>query len=83
MVDVHTTNQSERLFVTGRLNDRFGPGFSLVSLPLVTVFGFITLGLSPILIVLIIFQVVRFASNQSLSGSARERLFSPQSAGDQ
>lgn len=66
-----------QIFVTGRLTDRFGPGPSLVSLPLVTVLGFLALGLSPILITLIVFQVVRRASNYALSKPARETLFSP------
>lgn len=71
-----------QLFVTGPITERFGPGPSLVSLPLVTVLGFVALGLSPILIVLIVFQVIRRASNYALARPARETLFSPLTPGE-
>lgn len=66
-----------QLFLTGRMMDDFGPGPSLLSLPLVTIMGFVGLAAAPVLVSIILFQVVRRSSNYALSKPAREVLFSP------
>lgn len=71
-----------QLFATGRLIDYFGPGPSLVSLPVITVLGFLALAVSPVLVVLVVFQVLRRSSNYALARPSREVLFSPLGEGD-
>ncbi len=66
-----------QILLTGRLMQWFGPGPALLSLPLTTGIGFLALAVSPVLIVLILFQIVRRASNYGLSRPGREVLFSP------
>lgn len=66
-----------QVFVTGRLIDYFGPGPSLLSLPVVTVLGFVALAAAPILVSVVVFQIFRRSSNYALARPAREILFSP------
>ncbi|MEQ8195573.1 MAG: MFS transporter [Rhodospirillales bacterium] len=69
-----------QLFVTGRLMRRFGMSLALAFVPIVSVIGFIVLGLYPTLIVLIAFQALRRASNYAISRPAREVLYTVVSA---
>ncbi len=62
-------------FATGRLIPRFGVGPTLAFLPLLTLLGFLALGLAPGLVVLIAFVVIRRAANFAISKPAREVLF--------
>ena len=64
-----------QLFLTGRLMGWLGVGATLMFLPLVTLAGFLALGLSPVLPVLIAVQALRRASNFAVSKPAREVLF--------
>jgi ATP:ADP antiporter, AAA family len=64
-----------QLFILGRLLKRWGTGLVLAILPVVTIIGFFLLGMRPTLMVLVVFQVVRTASNYALSKPARESLF--------
>ena len=64
-----------QLFVTGRLISRLGVGRVLMILPVLTMVGFVALGTSPTLTVLVVFQVLRRASNYALSKPARETLY--------
>lgn len=64
-----------QLFILGRLLKRWGTGLVLAILPIVTMLGFFLLGMRPTLMVLVVFQVVRTASNYALSKPARESLF--------
>ena len=64
-----------QLLLTGRLLRRLGTGPVLALLPLVTAVGFLVLGASPTLAVLVVFRVVRSASNYALAKPARETLF--------
>jgi len=64
-----------QLFVLGRLLKRWGTGPVLAILPIVTMAGFFLLGMRPTLMVLVVFQVIRTASNYALSKPARESLF--------
>jgi AAA family ATP:ADP antiporter len=62
-------------FVTGRLLKWLGVGVTLAILPAMSVLGFLTVGVKPTLAILIIFLVVRRASNFALARPARETLF--------
>jgi len=64
-----------QVFVTGHLLSRIGVGFGLVLMPLLLGIGFIGLGLSPVLWLLLTVQVLRRAGNYSISRPAREVLF--------
>ena len=54
---------------------RIGIGATLVLLPVITAIGFAALGVAPTLVVLVVFQVLRRASNYALIRPARETLF--------
>ena len=64
-----------QLFVTGRLIRKLGVGGVLLILPALSVIGFLGLSFAPVLPVLVVFQVLRRASNYALSRPARETLF--------
>ncbi|MDH5445053.1 MAG: MFS transporter [Gammaproteobacteria bacterium] len=64
-----------QLFITSRLVDRFGLSLTLALIPVLMALGFIMLGISPVLLVLVIFQVVRRAGNYAIAKPAREMLF--------
>ena len=64
-----------QVFLAGRIIRWIGVGGALVLLPLFSVAGFLALGKAPILPVLVVFQVVRRASNYALMRPARETLF--------
>ncbi len=60
---------------TGPFIRRFGVGWALALLPLVTAAGFLVLGLWPTLAVVVAFQAIRRAANFAISKPAREILF--------
>jgi len=62
-------------FVTGRLVQRAGIRFGLGLLPILTVFAFVALGLSPTLFVLMAAQAVRRSAHFGIERPAREILF--------
>ena len=64
-----------QVFLTGRIIKRIGVGFTLGLLPVVSLIGFAALGWNPVLMVLVVFQVCRRATNYSLAKPARESLF--------
>lgn len=64
-----------QLCIAGRLLTRFGVGFGLSMLPLVTLVGFAALAFAPTLVVLVGFQSVRRAANFAIAKPAREILF--------
>lgn len=66
-----------QLFLTGRVLARLGVGWTLALLPLVSVIGFVLLGVAPTLAVLVAFQVTRRTVNYALSRPSRELLFVP------
>ncbi len=66
---------SLQIFFTGRLISGWGVGRVLMILPAVYMVGFTALGASPVLKVLVLFQVLRRAANYALSKPARETLF--------
>ncbi|WP_444995860.1 NTP/NDP exchange transporter [Aliikangiella sp. IMCC44359] len=64
-----------QLFISRQLLLKFGIGFILLGLPLLTLSGFVALSLAPTLTVLIIFQALRRSLNYGLFKPARETLF--------
>jgi ATP:ADP antiporter, AAA family len=64
-----------QFFATGRLITRFGVGPAAGFLPLVFCCGFVALAMSPLLAVLIAFQVIQRTANFAISNPAREVLF--------
>ncbi|NNM27039.1 MAG: MFS transporter, partial [Phycisphaerales bacterium] len=64
-----------QVFLTGRIIRFLGVGLTLAVLPLVTVGGLLALGWLPTVLVLIVFQSCRRASNYALAKPARESLF--------
>src|SRR5690606_4837894 len=72
---VNVLTISLQLFVTARVVQRFGVLVALCALPILTTLGFIFLGLFPLLLTLVIFQVVRRAGAYALARPAREMLY--------
>jgi ATP:ADP antiporter, AAA family len=66
-----------QLFLTGRVMARLGVGLTLAALPLVSIVGFLGLGLVPVLGAVVVFTVARRVTNFALSRPARETLFVP------
>lgn len=64
-----------QLFVTGRLLKLVGVGAGLALLPVLSVVGFATLGIMPVIGAVVAFQVARRASNYGVTRPAREVLF--------
>ncbi len=64
-----------QLLVTGRLLVRLGVTATLASMPLLSLAGFSMLAATPVLIVLVGFQVLRRAGDYALTRPAREVLF--------
>ena len=62
-------------FVTGRLVQRFGMGFTLALLPVFVIGGLFILAFAPIITVLLALQVARRAGEYSVTRPAREMLY--------
>lgn len=62
-------------WLTARCLRRFGVGFTLALMPLLSVAGFLLLGLWPILPLMVVFQVLRRASNYALTRPGRALLY--------
>ncbi len=71
-----------QVFLTGRLMSRIGVGLTLAALPLISIVGFVGLGLTPVLAAVVIFTVARRVTNYALSRPAREALYVPLSRGE-
>ncbi|MBI4082119.1 MAG: MFS transporter [Candidatus Lambdaproteobacteria bacterium] len=72
---VNVLSLAMQAMLTGRVIARFGVGLTLAIVPLLTIVGFVGLGVAPLLWFLIGFQGVRRASNFALARPAREILF--------
>jgi len=72
---VNVLTLATQILLSGRIMRRLGIGATLVLLPLITALGFAALGTAPVLGVLVLFQVLRRASNYALIRPARETLF--------
>ncbi len=64
-----------QLFLTGRIVQSLGLGWTLALIPLLLGAGFLILGMAPILAVLVTLQVVRRAGNYAIMKPGREMLF--------
>lgn len=64
-----------QVFLTHRIVGRFGLAATLAILPVVMMAGFASLGLAPVLAILVGFQVLRRAGNYAIARPAREMLF--------
>lgn len=64
-----------QVFVTGKIVNYFGLGKTLMIIPIGLAIGLFILGLSPILSVLIVVQVLRRAGNYAIMKPAREMLY--------
>jgi AAA family ATP:ADP antiporter len=64
-----------QVLLTGRLVQWLGLGWTLALLPLLLAAGFLALGLSPVLGVLVVVQVLRRAGNYAIMRPAREMLY--------
>jgi AAA family ATP:ADP antiporter len=64
-----------QVFLTGRIVKSIGLSWSLALVPVGLGVGFFTLGLAPLLIVLVIVQIVRRAGNYAIMRPSREMLF--------
>ena len=72
---VNTITVIVQLFLTGRLLKWLGVGLTLSMLPLLSIIGFIGLGLMPILGLLAVFQVLRRAADYAVARPSREVLY--------
>jgi AAA family ATP:ADP antiporter len=64
-----------QVLLTGRLVQWLGLGWTLALIPLLLAAGFLALGLSPVLAVLVVVQVLRRAGNYAIMRPAREMLY--------
>jgi ATP:ADP antiporter, AAA family len=62
-------------WLTARVIRRFGVGVTLALMPLLSVVGFTVLGLWPLLPLMVVFQVLRRASNYALTRPGRALLY--------
>jgi AAA family ATP:ADP antiporter len=71
-----------QIFLTAHSLRRLGVAITLFFMPLVTFLGFFSLALAPVLAVIVVFEVVRGASNYAFTKPARETLFTVLSKGE-
>ncbi len=74
-VAVQSMTLITQVFLTGRILRWLGIGLALSFLPVVSLIGFGILGMAPVLIVVVLFQVFRRASNFAIQRPAREVLY--------
>ena len=72
---INTLTLLLQLLITGHLMKRLGVGVTLVTMPVLSMIGFVALGFAPTLALLAVFQVARRATNFGFSRPAREVLF--------
>ncbi len=72
---VNTLTAITQVFFTGRIVRRLGIALSLAVLPLVCVLGFAAIGVTPTLLVIAVFQILRRSSNYAVSRPCREMLY--------
>lgn len=64
-----------QVFLTGRIVKKIGLGWTLAAIPLLLTLGFLILGFTPALGVLVVVQVLRRAGNYAIMRPAREMLY--------
>lgn len=65
-----------QLFFTSRIIRGFGVARTLTIMPFITIAGFVTLGTMPVVAAIVVFQVVRRATEFALARPTRELLYS-------
>ncbi|MDP1697368.1 MAG: MFS transporter [Xanthomonadaceae bacterium] len=66
-----------QVFITGRLMAKLGVGLTLAALPLISIIGFMGLGMMPVLVAVVVFTVARRVTNFAFSRPSREALYVP------
>ena len=74
-LSVNVLTLGAQLFLTGRILRLVGVGVTLAALPLLSIFGFSFLALTPTIAVLVAYQVIRRATNFAFARPTREILF--------
>jgi AAA family ATP:ADP antiporter len=72
---VNILTLAAQIFVTGKVLRSFGVAFTLATLPVLSVAGFTALAVTPTLVILVIYQVLRRAGNFAFARPSREVLF--------
>ena len=72
---VNVLTLGAQLFLTGKVLRVIGVGFTLAMLPALNIIGFSGLALAPTMTVLVVYQVLRRASNFAFARPTREVLF--------
>lgn len=72
---VNVLTLGAQLFLTERLLRGLGMALTLTLLPALSVLGFVTLGLTPTVAIIVMFQVLRRTSNFAVARPTREVLF--------
>jgi ATP:ADP antiporter, AAA family len=74
-LSVNSLTIAIQIFLTGRLLKWLGVGMTLALLPVISLIGFVWMGIMPVLSLLVVFQTLRRAGNYAVSRPAREVLF--------
>jgi len=72
---VNVLTLGAQIFLTSRVLRRFGVGFTLATLPLLSIVGFAALAWNPTIAVLVGYQVLRRSANFAFARPTREVLF--------
>jgi AAA family ATP:ADP antiporter len=72
---VNSLTAITQLFLTGRIVRRIGVALALATLPLVCVLGFAAVGVTPTLMTIAVFQILRRSSNYAIARPCREMLY--------
>ena len=72
---VNMLTLAAQLFLTGRVLRLIGVALTLATLPALSILGFATLAVTPTIVALVIYQVLRRAGNFALARPSREVLF--------
>ena len=74
-LSVNVLTLATQLFLTGRLLKWFGVRRIIGVLPVISILGFLALGVAPVFAVFVVFQVLRRAGNFALAVPTREVLY--------
>ncbi len=72
---VNTLTAVMQIFLTGRIVRALGVALALAALPLVSILGFAVIGVTPTLLAIATFQVLRRTSNYAVARPCREMLY--------
>lgn len=72
---VNVLTLGTQLFLTGRIVGALGIAVTLTLLPLLSIAGFLTLGMAPTIAAIVVFQALRRAGNYAVARPTREVLY--------